>query len=215
MSTAAGSNSSTLRDTAERTGAKLVTDRKVDTLDALEPADAIILAVGGPQQATRLLNGASAIVDAWAAAARPVYAASLDLALRRLPRPERRACIGIDDPIYCSVHTPAALAPDGVEVLHVLRYGESDRDPRAELEAFLDDAQPGWRREVIDEQYGRRLVVSYDRPGPATGLAGRPPVAVGDVDDVFVAGDWVGPVGMLADAALFSGRAAGLAATAS
>jgi pyruvate/2-oxoglutarate dehydrogenase complex dihydrolipoamide dehydrogenase (E3) component len=35
---------------------------------------------------------------------------------------------------------------------------------------------------------------------------------VPDLSGVFVAGDWVGPQGLLADAAFASGRAAGLAA---
>jgi pyruvate/2-oxoglutarate dehydrogenase complex dihydrolipoamide dehydrogenase (E3) component len=37
-------------------------------------------------------------------------------------------------------------------------------------------------------------------------------VAVPDLARVYVAGDWVGPDGMLADAAFASGRAAGRAA---
>jgi hypothetical protein len=43
------------------------------------------------------------------------------------------------------------------------------------------------------------------------GLRGRPAVFT-DVPGVFVAGDWVGPVGHLADASLASGEAAGIAA---
>ena len=43
------------------------------------------------------------------------------------------------------------------------------------------------------------------------GLPGRPDVAVPDTPDVFVAGDWVGPEGQLADAALSSARRAALA----
>ncbi|HTZ10385.1 MAG TPA: hypothetical protein VMB72_15035, partial [Acidimicrobiales bacterium] len=54
--------------------------------------------------------------------------------------------------------------------------------------------------------------VSHALPRPGPGLAGRPPVAVPGRPGVFVAGDWVGPVGLLADAALDSGRAAGEAA---
>lgn len=44
------------------------------------------------------------------------------------------------------------------------------------------------------------------------GLAGRPPVEVAHLPGVFLAGDWVGPVGLLADASLASGYAAGDAA---
>jgi len=55
-------------------------------------------------------------------------------------------------------------------------------------------------------------VVAHGRPLPGRGLRGRPPVAVPDLARVYVAGDWVGPDGMLADAAFASGRAAGRAA---
>ncbi|WP_218015125.1 hypothetical protein, partial [Lactococcus garvieae] len=46
------------------------------------------------------------------------------------------------------------------------------------------------------------------------GLAGRPPVAVPDRPGAFVAGDWVGPEGHLADASLASAEAAARAAVA-
>jgi hypothetical protein len=76
----------------------------------------------------------------------------------------------------------------------------------------MDLAQPGWRDEVVAEQYGRMRTVSHSRPEPGRGLAARPDVVVDDLPGVFVAGDWVGPVGMLSDAAISSGRAAGRAA---
>ena len=77
------------------------------------------------------------------------------------------------------------------------------------LEALLDRAQPGWRDEVVDLRSGRRLVVTHGRPLPGRGFAGRPPSAVPDVPGLFVAGDWVGPDGLLTDAVFASGRAAG------
>jgi len=48
--------------------------------------------------------------------------------------------------------------------------------------------------------------------GAAGGLGGRPRHDETGVAGVTMAGDWVGPVGLLADASLTSGRAAGLAA---
>jgi pyruvate/2-oxoglutarate dehydrogenase complex dihydrolipoamide dehydrogenase (E3) component len=44
------------------------------------------------------------------------------------------------------------------------------------------------------------------------GLAGRPSITATGVPRVFLAGDWVGPEGLLADAALASGHAAARAA---
>ena len=51
-------------------------------------------------------------------------------------------------------------------------------------------------------------------PVPGRGLAGRPTVDLRDHPGVFVAGNWVGPAGLLADAALARGCAAGVAASA-
>ncbi|HKY17136.1 MAG TPA: NAD(P)/FAD-dependent oxidoreductase [Microthrixaceae bacterium] len=176
-------------------------------------ASAVVLAAGGPTHAATLLGDTSAEVTRWAATERPCHVASLDLGLRRLPDDRHRFVMGLDQPLYLSAHTPtAALAPNGGEVVHVMWYGDPGHDPRPELEALLDMAQPGWRIEVVAEQYGRMRVATQGRPTPGGGFAGRPSVAVPDVERVLVAGDWVGPVGMLGEASLASGRSAGQAA---
>ena len=205
-----------LRDVAVAEGVKIDTDAKVDSLRDLDDCDAVILAAGGPSHAAKLLGDRSTVVARWADAAQPVYASSLDLGMRSLPLPERRFCLGVDDPLYLSTHTPAAqLAPNGGEVVHVLRYGDAPGDPRAEMESLLDDAQPGWRDRVVAEQYGKRWLVAYDRPSAQQGpLTNRPGPAIPDCDNVFVAGDWVGGHGLLGDAALASGRDAARAALA-
>lgn len=178
-------------------------------------ADAVVHAAGGPIDVDAVLHGLSPTVHEWAVRERPVYASTLDVALRALPVPERRITFGLDDPLYLSVHTPYARLVDGPgEVAHLLWYGDSADDPRPRLEALLDRAQPGWRDEVVDLRSGRRLTVAHGRPRPGRGFAGRPPVTVPDVPGLFVAGDWVGPTGLLADAVLGSARAAGRAAAA-
>ena len=59
------------------------------------------------------------------------------------------------------------------------------------------------------------MVVTGAIPTAANGgLAGRPAAEVPGLPGAFVAGDWVGPVGMLADAALASGVHAGRLAAA-
>ncbi len=156
----------------------------------------------------------SATLERWARQERPLHVAALDLALRRLPEPNQRFVLSLDQPIYLSVHTGIAkLEPDdGGFVVHLLWYGDSVDDPLPELESLLDLAQPGWRDEVVAEQYGRMRVVTHGRPEVGRGLAGRPTVAINDLPGVYVAGDWVGPDGLLSDAALASGRVAGRAA---
>ena len=95
------------------------------------PADAVVFAAGGPAAMDALLGGASKAVARWAVEEQPVLAAALDLGLSHLPEPEHRVVLGVDDPIYLSVHTPsAALAPDGGDVVHLLWYGDTDDDPR-------------------------------------------------------------------------------------
>jgi phytoene dehydrogenase-like protein len=215
-----------LHTAAEVRGVTIRTNAKVDAIDVRDgtfvvrtssgdlDADVVVHAAGGPIDADRVLHGASAAVHGWVQREVPVHASALDLALRALPDPRRRVVFGIDEPLYFSVHTPAArLVPDGSgEVAHLLWYGDRDDDPRPRLEALLDGAQPGWRDEVVEARYGRRLVVTHGRPLPGSGFAGRPPVAVPDVAGLFVAGDWVGTEGLLTDAAMASGRAAGRAA---
>jgi hypothetical protein len=53
------------------------------------------------------------------------------------------------------------------------------------------------------------MVVTHLLPSPEQGLAGRPGVAVPGAAGIYLAGDWVGPSGWLADAALASGQRAG------
>ncbi len=202
-----------LREKAVAVGVKIDTEAKITSVSEIEDAEAIVLAVGGPEQTARLIGNASAAAPRWAAEARPVTAACLDLGLSHLPFPDRRFCLGLDDPLYFSVHSASAvLAPEGKEMLHVMKLGDPTEDPRGDIEAYLDVVQPGWRECVVTEQYGRRLVVSHDRPRPSVGIGGRPGPVIEDCPGVFVAGDWVGPVGMLADASFASGSAAGRAA---
>jgi phytoene dehydrogenase-like protein len=178
-------------------------------------ADAAVLAVP-PAAAARLLAGGEALtVGGWAEAAVPVRAAALDLALRRLPRPSRRAAFGIHDPLYASVHSATArLAPAGGAVLHLARYlGQGPHPTTADIEAglraFGDVVQPGWRDEVHHARLFPSLTVSHALPLAASGgLAGRPGPRVPGAAGLFVAGDWVGPEGLLADASLASARAA-------
>jgi phytoene dehydrogenase-like protein len=178
-------------------------------------ADAVVLAVP-PQAAARLLSGAEAhTVGAWAAAAVPVKAACLDLGLRRLPRPRHRAVFGVPRPLYASVHSATArLAPAGGAVLHLARYlgpepHPAPRDVAAELEAFGDVVQPGWRDEVQQRRLYPSLTVAHSLPlATAGGLAGRPGPALPGAAGLYVAGDWVGQEGLLADASLASARAA-------
>src|SRR5262249_14651718 len=105
-----------------------------------------------------LARDAAAAAEVWpdgparrhAASAVPVLAACLDVALSRLPRPRATFALGIDEPLYCSVHSAVArLAPEGGALIQVARYlGDDSPDPKrieAQLEGLRDRLHPGWR----------------------------------------------------------------------
>jgi hypothetical protein len=174
---------------------------------------------GGPAGAADVLGLDSGPLRARADDARPSLVAALDVGLRRPWGSAPTFVLGIDAPLYLSVHGPTAdLAPDGGSLVSVAKYlppgsGGSAAEDRRELEAMLDLVQPRWRSDATAVRFLHRVVPATDIPTAATGgLAGRPPTAVPGMPGVHVAGDWVGPDGLLADAALASGHAATLAA---
>jgi phytoene dehydrogenase-like protein len=132
----------------------------------------------------------------------PVRAAALDLGLGALPESFGTFALGVDQPIYLSMHSAVAtLAPAGKALVLVAKYlcqGESAT--RDELEDFADVIIPGWRRNVEVARFLPNLVVSHAVMTPN----GRPGVDAVPIPGVAVAGDWVGDEGMLADAAAAS-----------
>jgi phytoene dehydrogenase-like protein len=210
-----------LRARAEAAGVRLETEapvrrvvhdghvRAVVVADGREHETNAVVATGSPAQVEALLPGVSSL-HALAREAVPVRAASLDVALEGLPWRHGRFARGIDTPLYASVHSATArLAPPNGAVIQAAKYlgSEPAADPQAvrrELEAALDLLQPGWRPRVVHDRFLPDLVVS----NALTTTAVRPDPAVPDVHGLFVAGDWVGEEGLLADATLASARAA-------
>ncbi len=150
-----------------------------------------------------------------ASSAIPARAACLDVSVSKLPRPRRRFALGIDRPLYLSIHTKVArLAPEGMHTLSIAKYlhPESNHNPAgdlAELESTLDLIQPGWRELEVGRQYLPEMTVTTAVSNVGTGgLAGRPGPRVESAPGVFVAGDWVGNHGWLANATLGSAREA-------
>jgi hypothetical protein len=130
----------------------------------------------------------------------PIKMATLDIALERMPEGSAKFGLGLDQPFYFSAHsTWANVAPPGKAVVHVAKYAASeDRD---ELEAFADLLMPGWRELVAQARFLPEMTVTHAVPG----VGGRLDVDALGMDGVRIAGDWVGPEGMLADAAVASG----------
>ena len=167
-------------------------------------AHAVVVATG-PATARKLLG-----VPTLGADLVPCHAACVDLGLSALPHPERTFALGIDRPTYFSVHSSSARLADAGATIHVMKYlrpGDT-HDARAnerELNEVLDLVQPGWRERVVARRFLPNLVASN-----AVVIAGarRPPPDATSIEGAFVAGDWVGDEGLLADAALASAKGA-------
>jgi len=171
-----------------------------DVVVAGDPETALRLA--GAERAPDLARSIAALV--------PVRAACLDLALSRLPRPDRNFALGLDRPLYLSVHSAAAaLAPPGGALIQVARYLAPDeaapRDAmRAVLEGWADAVQPGWREVVVRQRLMPAMTVSHGLPSYR---GARPAPRVAEIRGLWLAGDWVGDRGLLADAAVASAEA--------
>jgi len=206
-------------------------DEKPENVEgALIPAETVLLAVD-PETAAELAGYAD-FAKPWMTS-KPVTAACLDVGLRSLPRPKNQFAIGIDEPLYYSVHSAfAQLAPKGGALIHLLKYrreqtatdevidGERTRrsagaassaGDEQQLEALLDRMQPGWRDVLAHRRFLPAMTVSNALP-----VAGaQRPSPITPVPGLYIAGDWVGDVGVLSDASLASARAAAKAILAS
>lgn len=134
----------------------------------------------------------------------PVVASCLDVALSRLPQPKKKFALGIDEPLYLSVHSAwAQLTPKGGALIQTARYGGGEQ---VELEKLLDRVQPGWREVVVHRRFLPAMTVSNAVLPPARGDASVRPQPVTPIRGLYLAGDWVGETGILSDASLASAR---------
>jgi hypothetical protein len=140
----------------------------------------------------------------------PAQAACLDLGLTSLPHPERLIAFGLDEPTYFSVHSAVARLAERGATVHLMKYLDPDAPEdaaaaEADLEHVADRVQPGWRDRVETRRFLPNLVASN-----AIVVAGarRPAVDASGLPGAYLAGDWVGEEGMLADATIVSARAA-------
>ena len=215
-----------MRDAAMKAGVRIETRSPVGGLHHDEGNAAVELASGdwysarsvistiGPSFIMRLVNdGTVPSLRQWADEAVPIHAGCLDIALRRLPNPEHQFAIGLDRSLYYSVHTRSAkLAPANGAVIQLAKYLRADStqkgsDLRKELEDVMDWLQPGWREVLVTDRFlPRMLVANAVATAAAGGTPGRPTSIVPEIPNLFLAGDWVGPHGMLVDASLSSAR---------
>jgi phytoene dehydrogenase-like protein len=170
---------------------------------AVPPEDALHLL---PEQAAPQLRRS---LDAVVA----VHIACLDLALERLPVPHNPVVFDLEQPRFLTAQSEfARLAPNGGAVVHLFehldpRQAGEPRLERASMEALMDEVQPGWREIVLEQRFLPRMLGVGALPlASEGGLASRPANRSEELDNVYFAGDWVGPEGYLVDTALASAR---------
>ncbi|WP_079173526.1 phytoene desaturase family protein [Streptomyces monashensis] len=208
-----------LRARARSAGVRVRAAARVTAVEAGE-RPRVVIADGGAVRARAVILAGPARRTAWQLldlddaqpdpAGRPLRTACLDVALSRLPAPDRSLVYGVDEPLYLSVFSRTArLAPPGGAVLHLARYddgaGLGPDEVRKRLYGLLDLCQPGWRDALVHERFLPRITTMTAVPQARHGgLRGRPGPEVPGRPGVYVAGDWVGPRGLLADACLLS-----------
>lgn len=176
-------------------------------------AGAVVMACGSPRRAADLAGGLSGALERAADAAEPVTVASLDVGFGDGWTPGW--VLGIGLPVFVTTQGPTAdVAPEGQSLVGMFRYHDAATPDatadREMLEGVLTRLRPDWRTAAREVRFGARQVVAHGRPRAETGgLAGRPSPELADRPGLYVAGDWVGPDGLLADAAVTSGTAAG------
>jgi phytoene dehydrogenase-like protein len=193
---------------AARPGIEIVTSHS-RTGDELPDTRVVIVAVGNARDAGRLLGRS---FDVGPAAEVSVQ----DLGLSQAP--PHGFVLGGDVPFYLSDHSAASgLAPDGGHSVTAMQYlgaaGGPDAEPDAAALATWIDMAGIDPTTVTERRRLHRMAAATAVPTAARGgMAGRPAVDATGHDGVFVAGDWVGPTGHLADATVASARAAAMLA---
>ena len=173
----------------------------------------VIVIATGPREADALFHDGEkpeALSNA-VKEAKPIHMACLDVALSSLPQKDALFALGIDSPLYFSVHSASAeLAPPNGALIHVAKYlGTSikpnPREDEKELEELIDLMQPGWREVLVKKRPLPNMVVSNAIVTAATGgLGGRPDVRI--ADNLYIVGDWVGKEGLLSNASFASAK---------
>lgn len=212
-----------LRAVAESAGVTIVTGERITAVSEHPDhttvltasgeqliADVVVMALS-PAELAELLPTHPQVLQ-WRDTAVPIKVATLDVALNQLPNRKNLLAFGLDAPTYFSVHSHfAALAPRDRAMIHVMKYlapDESSEGARAELESLLDLVQTGWRNHLVHSRYLPEMTVTHWLAlAEDGGRNGRPPIQIPGQTRLFIAGDWIGTDGWLADASFASAKA--------
>jgi phytoene dehydrogenase-like protein len=212
-----------LTSAARESGVTLRTGTKAQSIEihddtvravTIAEADSLLTSaviIAAPPHAVRALADRIPELADVARDAIPVRAACLDIALSSLPRPRSLFALGIDQPTYFSVHSATAkLAPHGGALIHAAKYlnPDEDTDPKsdeAELLSLCDQIQPGFRELTVERRFLPSMIVMNDMArATAGGASARTPITLPRIKNLYLAGDWIGPEGMLADTSLIT-----------
>jgi phytoene dehydrogenase-like protein len=175
----------------------------------------IVVIATGPREAHALFHDGESpeVLSKAVKELKPVHLACLDVALSSLPQKDVLFALGIDSPLYYSVHSASArLAPENGALIHVAKYlGASiqskPKEDGQELEELLDLLQPGWRNLVVKKRPLPNMVLSNALVTAAnSGLSGRPDPKI--EDNLYIVGDWVGSQGLLSNGSFASAKRA-------
>ena len=217
-----------LRRVAEEAGASIRTGARVEALVAHDghiqvihtndgkqiQTQAVILALA-PKAVMKLLNAEDFTeLHHTINALLPAQVACLDVALRKLPGTQHTIVQDIEQPRFMSTQSLYShIAPEGGALIYSFkqldpRQRSDPREDERDLEDLLDQSQPGWRDVVVKRQFLPRIdAVGMLPTAQNGGFAGRPGTRVQGIDNLYLAGDWVGP-GFLSDASFNSARVA-------
>lgn len=200
------------RSTADRSFTVMYKDREKTSVT--KTFDGIILAsppevVKKILRADNLLPGQSPL-DLGGDELTDVKAACLDVCLTALPRPENTYALGIDEPLYYSVHSASAqLTPPNGALIHLAYYlktGETGTHViEKRLEEMMDTLQPGWREKLVHKRFLANIVVAHKLLSVKDGKLSGYWTEETNEPGVFRTGDWVG-THQLADASLGSAK---------
>jgi len=173
--------------------------------------DHVVLALP-PQQVHHLLP--DALPQSLLSSFVPARIACLDVCLSHLPERQNSFAIGLDCPLYYSVHSLAAhLTENNDQALIHLGYYLAVQEKAGEhvlsaMTDLLDRMQPGWQQHLVYKRFLPEMVASYSVPlASRAGSNGLPDVdlSVDSSARIVACGDWVSDNAQIADAAVSSG----------
>lgn len=174
-----------------------------------------ILAVSPDEVLKLMKDSEQCLIHNWKEQMMRVTCSCLDIGLNKLPNQNVEFVVGIDQPIYLSHQSRSAKVCDKDKaVINIISYHQVgiEIDPQQEkqkMEKLMDSLQPGWRDEVVVQQFLPNMTVTYDFPQVNQNQIQESYSK--ELPGIYFAGDWTYHEELLSDAAVASARRAALA----